>query len=571
MARTGRNGYMHAKKETTWGTYVTPDLVIRFSTESLNRQVKHVEDAAQVGEIYPTEMIKTSDGVAGSIEMAMHGDTCGPLLHGTLGSDTISTPWNAIIIVHYNGTSDYARLTKSGTTLTAEISSDDSSWSGDSNFGSSGDIDLSAGSYDTMTELQAAIDGYTGYSATLFGDGTADTSTIADFTATYLWEDDAKTGGFALKARISPTAYQNIANTGNLGAFTGATVPGIATQSDYELDVTITDTDGTETEYQLANISINIADDWSDVAAAIQTSLQAATSGSETVTITSNKIKFTAADTDFIVVSAGTAGTGSGDLLGVIDALGADYTTDIETAYGAVSKQHSLIPASATSNLPSYTIQVNRSLASNESIAFTGIKFSSAAITITAEDLVKMSLAATGKLEDTGKNDISLSVPTVQAFTAANTTILLSRSDGSQVDFDEVKDLSLTVNTSIDESRVIGSLYKKEQTRQGATIDLSFTANNTSNQYAVREDYINDTGVEMFLYMESNSEADSTNSVPYAVLVRLPKIKLTAFDSPISSPDRLTITGSGTIVKPQNSVYTEHIYIDVVDADTSSY
>lgn len=125
------------------------------------------------------------------------------------------------------------------------------------------------------------------------------------------------------------SGYAEISNTGSLGAFTGATVPAIATQSDYELDVTV---DGTA--YQLATISINVADDWDDICTAIETSLQAATSSTETCAIVAGKIRITSAttgDSSAIVIAAGTAGTGSGDLLAVIDALGATYTTNLDT------------------------------------------------------------------------------------------------------------------------------------------------------------------------------------------------------------------------------------------------
>ena len=130
---------------------------------------------------------------------------------------------------------------------------------------------------------------------------------------------------------IKNVGYQEISNTGNLGTFTGTTVAGIATQSDWELDVTVD-----SVLYQLADISINIADDWNDVAAAIQTSLQTATSGNETCEIISGKIRIESVDSygtgSSILIEAGSAGTGSGDLIAAITALSADYTATIDTA-----------------------------------------------------------------------------------------------------------------------------------------------------------------------------------------------------------------------------------------------
>ena len=145
---------------------------------------------------------------------------------------------------------------------------------------------------------------------------------------------------------LATNGYQDITNTGSLGGFPAATVPAIATQSDYELDITI---DGVL--HQLADISINVADDWTDIAAAIQTSLQTATSGTETVALNgtagSETIRVTSADTfgttSTVLIAAGTAGTGSGDLLAVITALGASYTATIGTAVDGLNSDEAAI------------------------------------------------------------------------------------------------------------------------------------------------------------------------------------------------------------------------------------
>ena len=119
-----------------------------------------------------------------------------------------------------------------------------------------------------------------------------------------------------------------ISNTGTLGAFTGATVPAIASAT-YDLDV---DVDGGGNN-QLAIALLN-TDDWDGIATKIQTQLQAATSSTETVAITDGKITITSAtdgSTSTIVIAAGTAGSGGGDLIAAITALGADYTATIDT------------------------------------------------------------------------------------------------------------------------------------------------------------------------------------------------------------------------------------------------
>ena len=127
---------------------------------------------------------------------------------------------------------------------------------------------------------------------------------------------------------IDQIGYATISNTGSLGAFTGATVPAIASAT-YDLDVTI---DGGGLN-QLAVALLN-TDDWDGIAAKIQTALRTATGSTETVAIVAGKIQITSAtagSTSTVLIAAGTAGSGGGDLLAAITALGATYTATLDT------------------------------------------------------------------------------------------------------------------------------------------------------------------------------------------------------------------------------------------------
>lgn len=443
MARTGRLGNVTYKKETTWGTYIAGDGYIRATTESLNRTVEHTEDPALISEIYTTDMIKVGDGIAGSMEATMHGDEMGEMIWGVLGGQSSAVqPAKAWLLVGYNGTANYARLTKSGTSLTAETrNTSTEAWAGDTNFSTAaGVLDVSAAAYDTLTELNTYIAGRTGYDSIIFGDST-DSTTIADFTATEMRNNDIRVGSYLMKAENTST----------------------------------------------------------------------------------------------------------------------------------VAKMHTLTPAGATLDLPSFSYTINRVLGTDKSIGAAGCKTSSIVLNSAAKDLCKYSLTIDGKIEEVDQSDVSVTVPTVEGFLAANMKIVIEEPDGSLVEMDEVKDYSLTINANLDDNRVIGSFYKKEQTRQGSTIEYSFTANNTSTQYALRTNYTADTPVGTYLYWKSNDNADTANSIPYSILIRIPESKLTDFNSPLSTPDRLTITGAGTAVKPSNTTYTDHISVYVIDGDTSSY
>jgi len=441
MARTGRLGSVVFAKETTWGSFASGTDYLRVSTESLKRSVEHAEDPSLVSEIYTTNLIKVGDGIGGTVEGVMHGDDIGKLLHGVLGNQSsLANPIKAWLLVGYSGSFAYMRLTKSSNTLTAQVSGNGSSWVIDSNFSSTGTIDVSSSTADTLTELATLITSKNGYDAIVFGDST-DSSTIADFSATNLKAASVSIGGYLMKVQPSSTT----------------------------------------------------------------------------------------------------------------------------------AKVHLLEPAGATTALPSFSFTLNRALGANQSIAATGAKISTIALSNTAKDICKYTITLDCKSEETGKTDSALTPPVIEAYLAANMKIVMESSTGALTELDEVKDYSITINANLDDNRNIGSYYKKEQERQNSTIELSFTANNTSTQYALRSNYTTDAPVGFYLYWKSNDYADSTNLVPFSILIRIPAAKLTDYNSPLSTPDRLTITGAATVVKPESTTYDEHIYIYIIDDNTSSY
>jgi hypothetical protein len=235
-----------------------------------------------------------------------------------------------------------------------------------------------------------------------------------------------------------------------------------------------------------------------------------------------------------------------------------------------VAKTHALNPEGASTCLPSFSLTVNRVLGTNKSVAFTGTKFSGMTLSVSAADLVKLSMPFMARQELEDQTDISLTLPEIQAFTAAKTTLLAVKQDGTHVALDEVKDYSITINTNIDENRNVGSLFISEQIRQGSTIENSFTANNTSTQYDLRSEYTNSRPIELYMYMESTTEVDTTNSIPYSMLVRLNSVILKDYNSPLASPDRLTISATSESIKPIGT-NSNHVDVFVVDNILTTY
>jgi len=139
--------------------------------------------------------------------------------------------------------------------------------------------------------------------------------------------------------------------------FSGSTVPLIAANT-YDLDVTIDGGGLNQLTFILAPTQ-----SWDDVMTLIQTALQTATGSTETVSILGGAIRITSATTgasSVVLIAAGTAGSGGGDILAYIDASIANMTTTIETAVdgsaGRVDVDARAVVAGADGNVSADTI-----------------------------------------------------------------------------------------------------------------------------------------------------------------------------------------------------------------------
>lgn len=103
---------------------------------------------------------------------------------------------------------------------------------------------------------------------------------------------------------VAPAAgYATISNS--IAALVGATVPALPSAT-YKVDIAI---DGTN--YALS-VALLVTDDWTGIAAKIQSALRAATSSTETVAIADGKIKVTSATTgtsSTVLIAKGTRGS----------------------------------------------------------------------------------------------------------------------------------------------------------------------------------------------------------------------------------------------------------------------
>jgi hypothetical protein len=192
--------------ETTAGTAVSRTAVIPIRgmptlRKSANKQVDPViagrnMDAAEFSTAYP---------VGGSIPLSPRPAAgFGMLLNAWLGQEQASPDQIAACIrIRYTGSEASCKISASasGDTIDSDVG-DKGSETGDTNFGTSGSIDLTAASTDTVGELVSTIDGYTDYEAeTLFGDTSTDAAEILDITSAqgknqwvYVWFGSASSG-----------------------------------------------------------------------------------------------------------------------------------------------------------------------------------------------------------------------------------------------------------------------------------------------------------------------------------------------------------------------------------------
>lgn len=433
----GRGSTTAYKKESTWGTYITPDKIFRVYNNGLDTEVEHTEDPAFIGKYFPTNQIKIKETAGGTLEVGMHPDTCGEQLYFALGGQTLGNPVAGFLLIWYTGSEKYAELVVNSGSLTAEVGDDEGSASADTNFNGTGTYNISAVALATVA---STINGFTGWNAAYKGSATVLGSNIVNVTKWKLKENNIRIGAFIGELRIS---------------------------------------------------------------------------GSTT------------------------------------------------------AKTHLLYPSTIGTCLPSQTIQVNKTLGTDKSVAYTGCKTNSITINNAVNDIVRLSLALLGKREERDKTDLALDIPTYPVFNTNNVTLFIN-----ELQFPGLTSFSIPVNNNLSDQTIVGSEYRVEPIRQSSTIETSFEAflvTGASGNYQYREDYfLTDTPVELIAYFENTYYVDETNDIKASVLIRLNQNKISAFPVPLTSPDRITISGTAMVKQPLIDS-ENHIEIHVTDDILTNY
>jgi hypothetical protein len=192
--------------ETTQGTAVSRTAVIPIrGMPGLTKTAQKELDPAIVGRNMDAGEFSVAYDVAGTIPVTPRPAAGLGMLFNSLFGDEQASPDQiaACIRIRYSGSESSAKISAdtTGDTLTSEVG-DYGSESGDTNFGTSGDIDLTAASTDTVGELVSTINGYDDYEAeTVFGATDTDAAEIIDITQAqaknkwvYVWFTSASSG-----------------------------------------------------------------------------------------------------------------------------------------------------------------------------------------------------------------------------------------------------------------------------------------------------------------------------------------------------------------------------------------
>lgn len=234
-SNTGRLGKLSFIKEAAWGTYLTPDKALSVTAESLMNKLSHVEDGRFIGEIMQSDMILVGQEIEGGLEVTAHPKEIGPLLFQALMKDASpATSPVAMLLISYTGSNAYASLTMATDVLTGKSGATQGTAVQDWTF------DTTSASYDTLTELAAAINLVSDWNAYVIGAGTSDPADIADFT-------EAQLRGVYVAQVVSASSSTKIHHV----------TPAAATDTEPSMSICVDRTLGTAQAFGLAGVKVN--------------------------------------------------------------------------------------------------------------------------------------------------------------------------------------------------------------------------------------------------------------------------------------------------------------------------
>jgi hypothetical protein len=235
-----------------------------------------------------------------------------------------------------------------------------------------------------------------------------------------------------------------------------------------------------------------------------------------------------------------------------------------------VAKMHSIYADnSALTDIPSFSMAIDRNFGTAKDIGLAGCKISSWALKLDPKNIASLSMSIGAKTQENAYTYAGADVPASKAYTTNSAKAFID-----SIITQEIKDLSVTINNNMFKDEAVGVETFNAQGRQGGTIEVSGNMNLTvtdstdEETIALQGRMQADTPVEIIIYLEGSEYADLANNAKYSVLIRLRSVKLTDCSPVVSGADRLTLPLAGKAVA---SSFGNHIDFYVTNKLLTAY
>ncbi len=233
------------------------------------------------------------------------------------------------------------------------------------------------------------------------------------------------------------------------------------------------------------------------------------------------------------------------------------------------SKNHNIYASNVASDgIPSFSILLDKNLGVAKCFGYSGCKINTLSLSFAVKTLLTASLSLRAKKELSDQTWNATDFVLKQPFITNNVKLYVNG-----YEFTDIKDLKIDINNNMYIDEAVGVNTYNSQDRQGATINISgtanltFEANNEQTTYILNQKYEKNEPIDLILIGETTLNYDT--NVKSMFFIYLPKIKLSDGTISIGGAERLSLSFAGQAVK--NSLYNKHIDIFINNDILTNY
>ncbi|NMD00700.1 MAG: hypothetical protein GYA62_13400 [Bacteroidales bacterium] len=233
------------------------------------------------------------------------------------------------------------------------------------------------------------------------------------------------------------------------------------------------------------------------------------------------------------------------------------------------AKNHNIYASNlASDGIPSFSILLDKNLGSSKCFGYSGCKINTLSLSLAVKTFVTASLSLRAKEELTNQSWNATDFILKQPFVTNNVKLYVNG-----YVFSDIKDLKIDINNNMYIDEAVGLNTFNSQDRQGATINISGTANltfeenNKQTTYILNQKYERNEPIDLIIIGETTLNYDT--NIKAMFFIYLPKIKLSDGTISIGGAERLSLSFAGQVVK--NSLYSKHIDIFINNDILTNY